>query len=256
VAVDLDAQGNPVGAATVVQVEVTETTFDVTIAVETAAAFDVDAYVTAMAEQSGADVAEVVVERTDFVVEVGFTFTSDTVVTADQAKIAIATSWGVAEALVTVVASRRLDSERRLADASFTASLSTTDPAVADQVKTEAAKATTADDAVAALAAVGVTATVQKTSEPTVAVKVTTKVTNKAGIGDTISADKLATIATTSGGTGATVGTFQKEKKTVDRTIAGGEVTTTRANTISKAEHSSSGVMTAAVAVFALLLSG
>ena len=40
VAVDLDAQGNPVGAATVVQVEVTETTFDVTIAVDTAGAFE------------------------------------------------------------------------------------------------------------------------------------------------------------------------------------------------------------------------
>lgn len=194
-------------AAVNAKTTVTETTFDMDVAVPNAAAFKEDGYLKELAKATGVPASDITVESKTFVIEVAYEFTGDTITEA-KAKTAIASDWGVDESNLTVTltvvsaTARRLESSsRRLSGTKtqVTAELKTTNATAADGVMTKAA---TPAGVVSNLAAAGVTATATVTDAPSMTVKVKTKVLSKGNIAQP-NPGQLQKIAEESGGTGA-----------------------------------------------------
>jgi hypothetical protein len=210
VSMDFDLTiATPAPTATMIKTIVKTFTADVELA--DATAFKDSDYIANLAKTSGISADQVEVVSKSFEVEVGFTFTG-AAVTESAAKKAIAAAWKVTEDKVTVKlpgGGRRLrdgeELKRRLADTEVTATLKTSDAAVANKVKAEAVTAKAEVTKELQKANIVVT-TAAKT--PKLKVKVVTKLKSKPGATVAVATPdntKIAAAATAAGGTGATI---------------------------------------------------
>jgi len=187
---------------------VIETNFDVKVTINEATKFDAKKYKEQLGAETGVQAENVEIVKSEFVVEVAFKFTADKPITKVDATKAIALAWNVNQSMVvvTILTGRRLNEIRHLSatDTKVTAQLKTEDPAKADSVKTSAASGGSGTAAVTSqlktVAKLDVTVAVEK--QPTLDVKITTKVKSKKTVSKP-DATKLEKVAKAAGGTGA-----------------------------------------------------